>query len=387
MSITHVHVGHPPAEWEGWEESHIIHFHKFKSLPSGKNEYVTSQDFRSCNNKWRVQLYPSGDNIAKAGYMSIFLEHRSPGDFSVQFHMSIKDSNGFKCGPMRTSSPSQFTADIKSLGYPDFVKLQNNFLTNGSLTVEVRMKPEECDTCRHFIPRNPFADQMFQLFMDEETSDISFNVQSPTLVDSNEDSAPAHSKEVFYAHKLVLKTCAKGSILDTLSDAEELPVPIIDVSPEVFRIMLFHVYGGEITADVWKTHVKDVLEASDKYGLTNLKIEAEAWYVKLQKFTPSDVVEAVAYADKMNCFLLKEAATNYIVANAVDVLSTGTLKDIPETNDIVQELVVSVFSINMKNDLNSHANLNLSMNDLRAHLASQGKDFDGSRDTLIARLE
>ena len=161
MSITHVHVGHPPPEWESWEESNIIHFHKFKSLPSGKNEYVTSQDFRSCNNKWRVQLYPSGDNIAKAGYMSIFLEHRSPGDFSVQFHMSIKDSSGFKCGPMRTSSPSQFTADIKSLGYPDFVKLQNNFLTNGSLTVEVRMKPEECDTCRHFIPRNPFADQMF----------------------------------------------------------------------------------------------------------------------------------------------------------------------------------------------------------------------------------
>ena len=125
MSITHVHVGHPPPEWESWEESNIIHFHKFKSLPSGKNEYVTSQDFRSCNNKWRVQLYPSGDNIAKAGYMSIFLEHRFPGDFSVQFHMSIKDSSGFKCGPMRTSSPSQFTADIKSLGYPDFVKLQN----------------------------------------------------------------------------------------------------------------------------------------------------------------------------------------------------------------------------------------------------------------------
>ena len=89
----------------------------------------------------------------------------------------------------------------------------------------------------------------------------------------------------------------------------------------------------------------------------------------------------------MNCFLLKETATNYIVANAVDVLSTGTMKHIPETNDIVHELVVSVASNNMKNDLKSHANLNLSMDDLRARLASQCTDFDGSRGTLISRLE
>ena len=128
------------------------------------------------------------------------------------------------------------------------------------------------------------------IFLERLIENLKSNVEILIIVDSNEDSAPAHSKEVFYAHKLVLKTSAKGSILDTLSDAEELPVPIIDVSPEVFRIMLFHVYGGEITADVWKTHVKDVLEASDKYGLTNLKIEAEAWYVKLQKFTPSIII-------------------------------------------------------------------------------------------------
>ena len=92
-------------------------------------------------------------------------------------------------------------------------------------------------------------------------------MQSPPLIESTDDSAPAQI-QVFYVHTLVLKTCAKGSILDSLCD-EELPVPIFDVTPTVFRIMLHHVYGGKISVDVWKNHA--VLEASDKYGLTKPK--------------------------------------------------------------------------------------------------------------------
>lgn len=135
-------------------------------------------------------------------------------------------------------------------------------------------------------------------------------------------------------------------------------------------------------------HAKDLLEASDKYGLTNPKIEAEAWYVKLLKFSVGDVVETVAYAEKMNCFLLKEAAIDFIVANAKAVLASGTRMNIPESNVFTRDNLCSVATMNKQGQHNNERNDldELSINDLRARLASSGEDVDGPKETLIALL-
>jgi hypothetical protein len=164
----------------------------------------------------------------------------------------------------------------------------------------------------------------------------------------------------------------------------ETPVPLSDVAPKIFHLMLWYVYEGDISLADWKDHAKDLLEASDKYGLTNLKIEAEARYVKLVKFSAGDVVEAVAYAEKMNCFLLKEEAIEFIVANANEVLASGTLTHIPESKDIIRGVICSVSTQHNKDskDLNQ-----LSISDLRAQLDLLDLDFDGSKETLIARLK
>ena len=179
-------------------------------------------------------------------------------------------------------------------------------------------------------------------------------METRSLIDTSKDLSPALG-EVFHAHKFVLKTCAKGSILASLCDDcdDETPVPITDVAPKVFRLMLRYVYGGDILADKWKDHAKDLLEASDKYGLTNLKIEAEAWYVKLLKFSVGDVVETVAYAEKMNCFLLKEAAIDFIVANAKVVLASGTLMNILESNVFTRDIICLVATMSKQGQHNS----------------------------------
>ena len=116
------------------------------------------------------------------------------------------------------------------------------------------MKPDEDDVCRNFIPKNPFVRNMLLSFLDEETADISFEVETRSLIDASKDMSPALG-EVFHAHKFVLKTCAKGSILAFLCDDcdDETPVPITDVAPKVFRLMLRYVYGGDILAVEWIT--------------------------------------------------------------------------------------------------------------------------------------
>ena len=161
-------------------------------------------------------------------------------------------------------------------------------------------------------------------------------------------------------------------------------MPIKDVHPSVFRLLLRWMYGGILTEAEWKDHAKDLIEASDKYGLTNLKIEAEWWFVKQVKFSADGAVEAVVYADKMNCFLLKEAAINFIVVNLRKVLSSDFIKDILEAKDIMHDVLVSVARMNKKwHDVFDQ----YSINDLRNELASRDQGFDGSRATLIARLK
>jgi hypothetical protein len=387
MSV--VHVGHPPKEWEDGWESHLVHFHNFASLPSGKNEFVLSPEFRSFGHKWRVQIYPGG--------VSLYLSYCSEGDFSVQqFHLSIKKKSGESVAE-RSLSPRKFVG-TQSWGWHDFaardVITHADVLNNGSLTVEVRMKPDGGDLCRNFIPKNPFVQHMLDLFLDEDTADMSFEVETRPLLDASKDTSPALGevfREVFHAHKFVLKTCAKGSILGSLCEDCDgsTPLPITDVVPKVFRLMLRYVYGGDISAGKWKDHSKDLLEASDKYGLTNLKIEAEARYVKLLKISVGDVVETVAYAEKMNCFLLKEAAIDFIVTNANEVLASGTLMNIPESKDIIREILCSVAAMSKQEQhkIDSKDLHQLSMNDLRARLALLGDDFDGSKEALITRLK
>jgi hypothetical protein len=394
MSV--VHVGCPPNGWEGaWgapaNESHRILFHNFERLPAVRGNKVTSPTFNSLGSEWTVDLYPNGrtavGNIEDG--VSLYLRKCSGTEISVHFEIAIKSVGDDidACRASRTFKQGEFC-----LGWPDFASramiMDSNVLQHGSLVVEVRIKEHTL----HFIPKNPFMQNMLQSLSDLETSDVSFKVEFQSLLGKS-DASSTDLSEVFNAHKLVLKICVKGSILASLCencDGSE-PVPIKDVHPRVFRLLLRYIYGGDITSAEWKDQGKDLIEAADKYGLTSLKIEAESWYVKLFKPSVNNVVEALAYADRMNCFLLRESAAEFIAANLGEVLSSGTLKNIPETKDIMNDILVSVAKImtekgQTRNFDNDDFN-QLSIDDLRAKLASKGKDVDGSRATLIGRLK
>ena len=352
--MSNIHVGALPKEWEGWE-SYFVHFHDFVRLPTEKNRPVWSPRFTCFGNEWKVIILPGGHVEGHEGMISLFLWHCSDSDISVTFSASVKDR---KTGGivMKRLTTHKFEGR-KTWGWADFALRtavaapQSNALSLGSLTVEVRVKPDKGDHCQNFIPKNRFVQNMQKLFLDEDTADMSFQVRT----------------QVFYAHKLVLRVCVNESILATLCEDcdESSPAPISDVDPRVFRHMLCHVYGGYISASEWKDCSKDLIEAADKYGLSNLKIEAEGWYVNHLIFTAGDAVEALTYATDKNCFLLKEAAINFIVANASDVLATLLMKRTDEGED-----------------LNQH-----SINYLRAELDLLEKGIDGSRDLLIARLK
>ena len=84
-------------------------------------------------------------------------------------------------------------------------------------------------------------------------------------------------------------------------------VPITDVKPDVFRLLLWYVYGGSITEGDLKQHAKDIIDAADKYSIVNLKLEAEAVYVESTEITIDNAMDNLLYA---RCKELRSAQRN-----------------------------------------------------------------------------
>ena len=106
-------------------------------------------------------------------------------------------------------------------------------------------------------------------------------------------------------------------------------VPITNVKPDIFRHVLYYVYGGNVSDEELKANAKDLIDAADKFGIVSLKLEAEACYVKSITISVHNLMDNLLYADSKNCALLKEAVIDFMVENGQGVLEKVSLKDVP----------------------------------------------------------
>jgi hypothetical protein len=190
-----------------------------------------------------------------------------------------------------------------------------------------------------FIPENPSACKTIQdLFLNDKNSDIVFEVGE----EEDDDGAMKMAKtnpSAFPAHRLIVTNCSSifAELCESHND-DTTPIQINDVTPDIFRLMLSYIYGKQISVDDMKSHAKEVIDAADKYEVTNLKLEAEASFVEGTTFTIENVMELLIYADSKYLALLKEASMNYIVENKVEVINKLSFaNDVPGTllNDML----------------------------------------------------
>lgn len=250
-----------------------------------------------------------------------------------------------------------------------------------------------------FIPKNPLAATMLKLFMDEESSDVIFELTNEGKNAKKRKRGKMSSSSVqFYAHRFILEhTSSELAALCESSPEEGLNSPILinDIKTEVFRGLLYYTYGGNITEQFFFANRKDVIDAADKYGVVNLKLEAEAWYCHTTKITTENVIDNLLYADSKNLALLKEAVMDYIVKNKKKVMKRVSFKDVP--GDIYKDLLAAVSRVleeSDEDDSDDEENeekddyASMSIGTLRQKLDARGiEDIDGSRDTLIDALK
>ena len=237
-----------------------------------------------------------------------------------------------------------------------------------------------------FLPKNPHSSNIITMFNDEVSSDLLFEVaDQPGGISA---SKRARSTTSFHAHRIILNKC-KSTLLGELCKPNGESVTVVsitDVGTDIFHHMLYYIYGGEISDDILRENAKEIIDAADKYGVVNLKLEAEASLVDSTKITINNVKEHLLYADSKNCALLQEAVMDFIVKNSDKVYNKKlSFENIP--GHLITDLIAA---INRSKADRGHMKRNFStmrISDLRKQLHEKGLDIDGSRETMIALLK
>ena len=225
------------------------------------------------------------------------------------------------------------------------MKIVSGLKAGGTLLVEVRMRKVESTTQvpMPFVPENPLTKTILSKFNDETTSDLIFEVGDGKGT-KLETRKKAKVSTTFYAHRFILKELAPllaPSNDDDIDDEEELitALQITGVKPEIFHFVLYYTYGGKISEDDMKANARDIIDAADRYGVVNLKLEAEASYVNSTTITVSNLMNQLHYAVSKNCALLQEAVMDYILENGSEVLKGITFDEIPGGSSLFVDLI------------------------------------------------
>jgi hypothetical protein len=147
------------------------------------------------------------------------------------------------------------------------------------------------------------------------------------------------------------------------------------------------VYGGSVPEDELRANAKDIIDAADRYSIVNLKLEAEAAYVKANDITMDNAMDNLLYADAKNCALLKESVMNFLAENGTEAYEKISFTDFP--GHVVKDLILA-FSKNSKKEASGTTTdelTSLSVSDLRRKLAEKGLDVDGSREAMIESIQ
>jgi hypothetical protein len=59
-------------------------------------------------------------------------------------------------------------------------------------------------------------------------------------------------------------------------------------------------YGGEVVDVMFLFHAKEIIDAADKYGVVNLKLEAEVRFVEATTFTMDNAMDNLLFVESKN---------------------------------------------------------------------------------------
>mmetsp|Transcript_19652 Transcript_19652/g.41203 ORF Transcript_19652/g.41203 Transcript_19652/m.41203 type:complete len:488 (-) Transcript_19652:577-2040(-) len=443
-SQTIIDVG-TPRHPTGWSTT-TIRYHNFTQLPSKKGEsYTDSRPFRAHGLDWYLRIHPGGAASAnnEITMVSLYLRCKSAAEQNVsiqaEFSLALLREDG-QIDSMMSCPCNAFRRKRK--GWPNFIGRERVLDRNtqlldecGTLTVIVKVQLfQERDA--NFVPGNGL--NLIRLLKEANSSrNSNSSDNSSNTSDDNydnysegndaEQSSTANTSdikfsvegEIIHAHRLILKLAAP-TLAHLCEDVDEDDtLPIIGVRSSIFQGVLRFAYGDAVPPQVWNatttnnnnnkndntdddtTHNEEeqsvlstpsmeILDAANRFGVVNLKILAETKVAEtdVRISTASDLI---LYADAKDCPLLKERVIDYFVANAELIRKHPSFGKVKESASILDELMEAYVTKRILRSFSSGEGDvdydSMGVNLLRRKLDGRGLDVDGSRETLIQRLE
>ena len=335
-----IHVGTPADEFP-LGESVTVHFHDFQNLTTVVDRRVESPTFSCAGYEWSLEICPGGDSISDTpGLVPVHLTSISPEDVVAKVEISVMTSSGDVHKTFHSSGETRFYCK-GNFGYSKFMgKLRrgeiqyelNDILNKGTLTFVVRVKPakEYYRQPTSVSAIHKLGENMHKLFGEENTADMAFRVQN----------------SIFYCHRLILKVQAPYLFELAQNFDKDKPMSINDVKPETFELMLKYVYGKTIRPCEWKVHSQEFLKKSGKYGFSDLRSEAEGWYVKNMYLTVDNAVDELLVADGNHFLKIKDAVMEYIVENSKAVLASPSFPRLAGSTRLMTEVMMQLAESN-----------------------------------------
>ncbi|EJK73001.1 hypothetical protein THAOC_05407 [Thalassiosira oceanica] len=384
--VADVHVGTPPGPLSSWALRRV-HFHGFAGLPTARDEPVKSPEFSCFGHKLSVAVYPRGEEVSNEGYVSVYLCNESPKSIQAYFKIVLKHPTDQAQMPFVSGSGDGFKTfgakgddyDSSWWGKSNFAKRETmlTYLNNGTLTLEIHLRTNKQGGPDSFVPTNSFCDNMLKGFNNEEMSDVAFEVGGEV------ESKPTAT--TFHAFHSILRLNAPA-LADMCRPDDEAAVPINGVEPEVFKMMLYFCYGGTVSEEELAANAKAIIEAADRFGIVNLKLQAEAVLVEQTEITVDNMLDNLLYANSKNLALFQEMIMDFVAENGDKIVGKVSFDDVP--GNLISDILTafaqgkkSAGEVTSKDDLKF-----MRVDELRKRLHDKGLCIDGSRETMIALL-
>ena len=349
----------------------LLHFKfdDFANLPFEEDGDATHTDTQTdCNgHEWYLLLYPGGatDNH-EPGWVSLYLFSENDFSLDTKFTLSVKDAKGspvserkFDCCVFNCNGDCW--GDAKIMKRIDILNTTQNILKNGALFIDVEIQVKDCKE-HLYQPQSEHSNNLLSLFTTGEKSDSSLHVGDKIF--------RVHS-QIIYANAPLLANCCDGDI------------HIVDTTPDVFQLILEHIYSGQQPTDKYiLKHGKELINNANRYELTQLKMVVENVLVRERIISRENVADYILFADAQSCPLLKEYAISYFLMYHREILKSEHSKCLRDSAELLSEIMLQMNNGNEDDDSES-----MTVNELRQELGNRKLDVDGSKDALVARLE
>jgi len=231
---------------------------------------------------------------------------------------------------------------------------------NSTLQVDLIIQPKH--EIKYNFSSSSLVSNVLKLFDDNKMIDVAFRFPSKYI----------------FAHEFILRVMAPD-LFSTLGNHEfdedtMKVIPMEDGNPDVFYHVVRYLYGGGLAPKEFiLEHGMEFIDMANKFGITDLKLEVEAMLVSSRVINLGNVIEYFSFSDAKDCALLHEYAISMLMARENDVFSSdfGSIC----TPKLVRQIMLA------KHDSGDSVAV------LRDKLLERNLSIDGSKKTLISRLE